>query len=210
MAGEAWTISGQYMESCNCDYLCPCIYTNPQGPATNDNCYDLMVYLVEEGRCGDTRLDGLSFALVIRTGNVMAHGDWIFGCVVDDGADDSQRGILAAIASGEAGGPTSVIRENLVGDFRGVQFKPIDVTMDGLKRVTSAPGVFSFDIEGVPSRLANGEPYYLDNTSHPAGHRLALAKANQMHVHGFGLELALDEAGNNGHYAPFSWQGELP
>ena len=30
MAGSDWQISGEYMESCNCDYLCPCIYTNPQ------------------------------------------------------------------------------------------------------------------------------------------------------------------------------------
>jgi len=34
MPEQNWTMRGQYMESCNCDYLCPCIYTNPQGPAT--------------------------------------------------------------------------------------------------------------------------------------------------------------------------------
>ena len=209
MAGEAWAISGQYMESCNCDYLCPCIYTNPQGPATNDNCYALMVYRIDEGRCGEVPLDGQAFALVIRTGNVMADGDWIFGCVVDDRADESQRGILAAIASGEAGGPISMIRENLVGDFRGVEFGPITVEMDGLKRAASTPGLFGFDIAGVPSRLANGEPYYLENTAHPAGRKLALAKANEMRIEGFSLNLDLQGVGNNGHYAPFSWQGAV-
>ena len=209
MAGQAWAISGEYMESCNCDYLCPCIYTNPQAPATNDNCYALMAYRIDEGHCGDARLDGLTFALVIRTGNVMSHGDWIFGCVVDDRAEEAQRGILSAIASGEAGGPTSVIRDNLVGDFRGVEFKPIDVTIDGLRRAASASDVFDFDIEGVPSRNGNGQPYYLDNTSHPAGSRLALARANEMHVGGFGLQLDLENAGNNGHFAPFAWQGEM-
>ena len=209
MAGDTWTISRQYMESCNCDYLCPCLYTNPQGPATNENCYDLMVFRIEQGHCGSTSLDGLTFALVIRTGNVMADGDWIFGCVVEETADDNQRAILSAIASGEAGGPTSVIRENLVADFRGVEFKPISFEMDDLKRAASAPGMFGFDIEGVPSRLGNGEPYYLENTSHPASRRLALAKASEMRVEGFGLDLNLQGAGNNGHFAPFSWQGEL-
>ncbi|MCE2493246.1 MAG: DUF1326 domain-containing protein [Alphaproteobacteria bacterium] len=210
MTGEPWAVSGQYMESCNCDYLCPCIYTNPQGPATNDDCYALMVFRVDEGRCGDTRLDGLSFALVIRTGNVMADGNWIFGCVVDETADEIQRGILAAIASGEAGGPTSVIRENLVGDFRGVEYWPIHVDLDNLKRTASAPGIFAIDIEGVPSRLGNGEPFYLNNTAHVAGRKLALAKAKGMRVEGFGLGLDLRGAGNNGHFAPFSWRGELP
>ena len=31
MADKTWELSGEYMESCNCDYLCPCIFTNPQG-----------------------------------------------------------------------------------------------------------------------------------------------------------------------------------
>ena len=38
MTESNWEIAGQYMESCNCDYLCPCIYTNPQGPATHEHC----------------------------------------------------------------------------------------------------------------------------------------------------------------------------
>jgi len=28
MAQKTWELSGEYMESCNCDYLCPCIFTN--------------------------------------------------------------------------------------------------------------------------------------------------------------------------------------
>ena len=28
MSKQAWKLSGEFMESCNCDYLCPCIYTN--------------------------------------------------------------------------------------------------------------------------------------------------------------------------------------
>ncbi len=38
MADQKWTMRGEYMESCNCDYLCPCIYTNPQAPVTYDHC----------------------------------------------------------------------------------------------------------------------------------------------------------------------------
>ncbi len=28
MAETNWKLTGEYMESCNCDYLCPCIFTN--------------------------------------------------------------------------------------------------------------------------------------------------------------------------------------
>jgi hypothetical protein len=59
MPEQKWTMRGEYMESCNCDYLCPCIYTNPQGPATYDNCTAVMVFRIDEGSCDGTRLDGL-------------------------------------------------------------------------------------------------------------------------------------------------------
>jgi hypothetical protein len=140
MPEQDWSLRGEYMESCNCDYLCPCIYTNPQGPVTYDHCTAVMVFRIDEGRAGAMRLDGLKFALVIRSGKVMADGNWIFGVVVDETADPLQRQTLGTIASGEAGGTPAIIRQNLVGDFRGVEFKPIEFTMAGLTRRAAIPG----------------------------------------------------------------------
>jgi hypothetical protein len=205
MAGPQWKLSGQYIESCNCDYLCPCVYTNPQGPATDDNCIALMAFRIDEGHCGGTPLNGLKFAFVIRSGRVMADGNWVFAGIVDETANETQRDALAAIVSGEAGGPPSIIRHNLVSDFRGIAFKPIEFTMDGLARSVTIPGILSFAIEGVASRNRSGEPYYLDNTAHPANRRLALARAKETRLHGFGIDLELVDRGNNGHFAPFSW-----
>jgi hypothetical protein len=205
VAGESWKISGEYMESCNCDYLCPCIYTSPQGPATHDQCTALMVYRIDRGQANAVRLDGLKFAFVIRSGRVMADGNWIFGVVVDEAADAAQRAALAPIASGEAGGPPGLIRQNLVGDFRGIEFRPIRFTIDGMARSAAIEGALAFAIEGVISRNRSGEPLYLDNTSHPANRRLALARAKEAHLHAFGLDLDLAGVGNNGHFAPFAW-----
>jgi hypothetical protein len=205
IAESKWALRGEYMESCNCDYLCPCIYTNPQGPATFDHCTAVMVFRIDEGSFGETKLDGLKFALVIRSGKVMADGNWIFAGVVDDGADEAQRTALAAIVGGEAGGTPAVIRQNLVSDFRGIAFKPIEFHMDALKRAASIPDVLAFEIEGVLSRNRSGEPLYIDNTGHPANRRLALAQSKETHVHGFGLDLDVVGKGNNGHYAPFAW-----
>jgi hypothetical protein len=169
-----------------------------------------MVFRIDEGNYGGLRLDGLKFALVIRSGKVMADGNWIFAVVVDETADDARRQALAAIASGEAGGPTSFIRQNLVSDFRGVQFKSIDFTMDGLKRSARIPDILAFEIDGVASRNRTGDPYYIDNTGHPASRRLALARAKEMHVHGFSLDLDIIGKGNNGHFAPFTWTARPP
>ena len=205
MAEKTWEISGEYMESCNCDYLCPCIFTNPQGEATHENCVALMVYRIDRGRHGDVVLDGLKFALVIRSGRIMSDGGWVFGCVVDAKANDAQRRALADIASGQAGGPPKMIRDNLVSDFRGVEFRDIGFTAEGLKRATDIPGILAFEIEGVASRNRSGEPFYIDNTAHPANRRLALARSRKTEVQGFGLALSLAGKGNNGHFAPFAW-----
>ena len=205
MAEQKWTMRGEYMESCNCDYLCPCIYTNPQAPVTYDHCTAALVFRIDEGSCGSTQLDGLKFALVIRSGKVMADGGWVFAGVVDEAADPAQRQALAAIVGGDAGGPPGFIRQNLVGDFRGVEFKPIDVAIEGFKRRAAIPDIATFEIEGVLSRNRSGEPLYLDNTGHPASRRLALARSSETRVHGFGLGLDLTGRGNNGHFAPFAW-----
>jgi hypothetical protein len=205
MAERNWEISGEYMESCNCDYLCPCIYTNPQGGATLDNCTAALVFRIDKGRSGGVSLDGLCFALLIRSGKVMADGNWAFACVVDERADATQRTALSAIVSGEAGGTPGMIRSALVSDFRGVAFRPIDFRMEGLTRLVSIPNMLTVEIEGVASRSSEGEPFYIDNTGHPANRRLALARAKRLNMQGFGLDLDLVNKGNNGHFAPFAW-----
>jgi hypothetical protein len=202
---EQWALRGQYMESCNCDYLCPCIYTNPQGPATHDHCYAAMAFRIDEGHSGATTLGGCKFAFVLRSQKVMADGNWIFAGVVDEAADAAQRQALSAIVAGEAGGPPGFIRQNLVGDFRGIAFEPIELSIDGVERIARIPGVLDFAIEGVLSRNKSGEPFYIDNTGHPANRRLALARAKHFRVAGFGLSLDLAGRGNNGHFAPFAW-----
>ncbi len=207
MAESAWQLRGDYMESCNCDYLCPCVYTNPQGETTHEHCTAALVFHVAEGRHGAQRLDGLSFALLIRSGRIMADGNWSFAVVVDAAADPAQRTALGAIAAGEAGGTPGAIRAGLVSDFRGIAHAPIRIAADGLRRSVEIPGILSFAIEGVASRNKSGEPFYIDNTAHPAGKRLALARAEHFEMQGFGLDLSLRGHGNNGHFAPFAWAG---
>jgi hypothetical protein len=175
---------------------------------TYDHCTAALVFRIDAGSCGETKLDGLKFALVIRSGKVMADGNWIFAGVVDDRADDAQRQALAAIVGGQAGGTPAFIRENLVSDFRGVEFKPVEFDLAGLKRSVVIPDILAFEIEGVTPRNRADEPFYIDNTAHPANRRLALARSKETHVHGFGLDLDLVGKGNNGHFAPFAWTGQ--
>lgn len=202
----AWTFKGQYMESCNCDCLCPCIFTNPQGPATRDHCTALLVFRVDEGEADGVDLAGAKFALVFKTGRVMADGNWTYGGVIDP-ADGAQTAALEAIIGGKSGGVPQMICDGLVTDHKGMMQAEIEIVAEGLSRTVSIPGVLSFAIEGVQPRAYPREAMHIDNTSHPANKRLALAQAKQMQVSAFGVSETILGQDNNGHFAPFAWKG---
>ena len=203
---ETWEISGEYMEACSCEFLCPCITKNATTPATNDFCRVAMTFAIEQGHYGDTPLDGVSFAAVAESPAIMADGDWKLGLIVDEAATEAQVEAVTAIASGAAGGPM-VAFGALVSEFRGIERAPIDFEVSGLERRVSVPGLLEQAVSGVPSAVAEGDCIVVDNTFHPANARLNLAGAVRNMMKVFGIEWHDDSGGNNGHFAPFHWQG---
>ncbi len=204
MTETNWHLEGEYFETCNCDYLCPCIYTNMSAKPTNGNCTVALAFHIGKGSYGDVKLDDLSFVVVADTPGPMIEGNWTMGLIVDEKGSQEQQEAITAIASGQAGGPMAALGP-LIGNFAGVESKPIRFEKNGLKRSVSIPGVVEQSVEGVTSPPTPDEPMALDNTGHPANARLALAKSTGSHVHVFGLDWD-DEGGNNGHFAPFSWK----
>ena len=61
MATE-WMIRGVEYGNCNCDYGCPCQFGSP---TTHGNCEAVLGGHIEKGNHGDTRLDGLNWAMVL-------------------------------------------------------------------------------------------------------------------------------------------------
>ncbi len=204
MTETNWHLEGEYFETCNCDYLCPCIYTNMSAKPTNGNCTVALAFHIGKGSYGDVKLDDLSFVVVADAPGPMIEGNWTVGLIVDEKGSQEQQEAITAIASGQAGGPMAAL-EPLIGNFAGVESKPIRFEKNGLKRSVSIPGVVEQSVEGVTSPATPDEPMALDNTGHPANARLALAKSTGSHVHVFGLNWD-SEGGNNGHFAPFSWK----
>ncbi len=200
-----WQVSGEYFETCNCDYLCPCITSNLTQRPTYTHCEFAMLYHIDKGRFGDTALDGLSFVIVGSTPDVMGAGNWAVGLIIDERANAQQREALTGIGSGQAGGPVSALGP-LVTKMLGVEFKPIRFEKNGLARSVSVPGLLDEAVEGMPSPTKPGEPLYADNTLHPANTRVALAHATRSHLHAFGFNWDQTDGKNNGHFAPFDWQ----
>src|SRR5918911_3048275 len=169
----AWQIRGEYMETCSCDYLCPCITTNLTARPTQGYCVVALVEHIDQGRFDGVTLDGLNFAVIVRTPEEMGKGNWTVGVITDERASPEQQQALVAIASGQAGGPMAALG-GLIGTFAGAEARPIRFDTDGLKRSVSIPGVLDQAAEGVTAPN-NSEPIIIDNTLHPVNARLALA-----------------------------------
>ena len=205
MANIDWQMKGEWFETCNCEYLCPCIITHMRAQPTEGECIVAGVYKIDAGNFGDVSLDGLSFVTVMRTPDPMAEGNWTVGAIIDERADEAQRDALSVIVSGKAGGPPDRLN-TLMSEFAGIEFAPIGFEMQGMTRSVSVPGLLDQACEGVAGTPRPEEPLYLDNVGHPAGQRLALAKAIRSHLDAFGLKWDDTGGNNNGHFTRFAWQ----
>jgi hypothetical protein len=202
MAG--WRIEGEYMESCNCSFLCPCIVSNLAEAPTEGDCKAAVAMKIAKGEKDGVSLDGLAFIVLMHAPGPMGAGGIKVGLIVDAAADDAQAQAIGDIASGAAGGPMAGLAP-LVAGMLGVEKRPISFDVNGLERTVRAGDLIDQSISGVPSVPDPTEPVCIDNTLHPANARLALAKATRSHFHAFGVDWDDASGTRNGHFAPFSW-----
>jgi Protein of unknown function (DUF1326) len=102
-----WRIAGDYLESCNCDPICPCRMINGVlgGRSTHGICYGVLTWRIEEGHCAETPLDALAAALVIRYSDDEPGSPWSMVLHLDERGDEQQRESVADILLGRLGGP---------------------------------------------------------------------------------------------------------
>ena len=204
MAG--WRVEGQYMETCNCTYLCPCISSNLTARPTDGDCKVAVAMRIDKGEKDGVKLDGLSFIVLMHSPKAMAEGNITVGLIIDARATEKQAEAISAIATGAAGGPMAALGP-LVGRVAGVEKRPISFNLDGVKRTVKSGELIDQACEGVPGPARAGEPIYLDNTCHPVSPRIALAKATRSGMHAFGIHWDDSSGTRNGHFAPFAWTG---
>jgi hypothetical protein len=201
-----WRIEGEYMETCNCTFLCPCLSSNLAARPSEGDCKAALALRIAKGEKEGVKLDGVSFIVLLHSPGAMAEGNMTVGLIVDERASDAQVKAIADIATGAAGGPMAALAP-LVGKVAGVEKRPIRFESDGMKLSVTAGELIDQAIEGVPGPARPGEPIYLDNTGHPANSRVALAKATKSRFDAFGIRWNDSSGTRNGHFAPFAWSG---
>jgi hypothetical protein len=199
-----WHVSGQYYETCNCAFVCPCIPGQLAVRPTNGICQFAMAFQIERGSYGAVSLDGLGFLVLGLTPAEMGNGNWSVGLVTDERATSEQRDAITAIASGAAGGPMAALA-GLIGTFLGVQSAPIVFGKEGATWSVRASNFVDMAATGAKGLRPDAE-LRLENTGHPAADTFTLAHPSKSHVHAFGLDWDDTTGKNNGQYAPFSWK----
>lgn len=206
MPKPSWQVTGQYYETCSCDFVCSCVPAQLTVMPTQGSCTVAMAFQIERGSFGTVQLDGLGFIVLLWTPAEMGKGNWSVGVIADARASAEQHDAITAIASGAAGGPMAALSA-LVGKFLGVESASIRFERAGAKWSVTAGNLVDMAADGALGLdLNNTEPIYLDNTGHPAASRFALARASKSHVDALGVSWTDTGGKNHGQYAPFSWR----
>jgi hypothetical protein len=132
----SWHIRGTYVESCNCDAICPCrkIDGVPGGRSTHGECRGVLSWLIEDGAADGTDLSGQPVALAIRYSDDEPGSPWTWILYLDGSASDDQRDALEKIFTGALGGdaerhfPWSWKASELVA------VRPVEIEVDHTRR----------------------------------------------------------------------------
>src|SRR5713101_6842604 len=94
-------MEAEYIQSCNCDWGCPC---NFDALPTHGSCEALVAYRVKKGKFGDTKLDGVVFAEGLWWPKAIHEGNGVGALYIDENTTPEQRKAVEAVFSGKHGG----------------------------------------------------------------------------------------------------------
>ena len=199
-ATTAWSLSGTYFESCNCDTACPCVFLSEP---TEGECTVLVGWHIEKGNADEVALDGLNVALALKSPGHMAQVPWTVALYLDERADGKQSAALTRIFTGRAGGHPERLASH-IGDVLGISSVAIEFEADGRRRSLRIGDVGSVEIEAIEGQ--QGEPVTV--TGHPLciapGYPAVAARSTRLDYHDHGLDWELSE--KNGLFSPFVYE----
>lgn len=148
-----WGLRGHVILACNCDYGCPC---NFNGLPTTGKCEGNWNWHIEQGNFGDVPLSGLNVSLAVNWPGAIHSGNGEAILVVDERADERQRRALAALLSGQAGGPWKII-STTISKVNGPAFAPYEVSVNSYASSVKAGGYITLQMEAVKNPVTKVE-----------------------------------------------------
>ena len=197
----SWNLSGRYVETCNCDLVCPCLVSFDHG-ATHDYCRVTLAFDIERGEIDGTDIADLKVVAIADTPKVKTEGNWKLGLFVDERASDEQMDKLVKVFTGQLGGPMAGLAP-LVGEVLGVERAQIEIGHDGNSHSVRVGEAIDFEVEDiVPFGVEDGHTVTLDGIFHPVAPDLTVGEATRSTISAFGIEY---EAKNGASRSTFAW-----
>ena len=150
-----WHLKADYVETCNCDYGCPC---NFNGFPTYGFCRALVLFSIREGNYGDTKLDGMDVIVAESWPKAIHEGNGTLQLYISKHAAEDQRNALIDIFSGKAKGegPFAVFAPTYKYILE-PQYVDIQKTINGKKSSFTVPGLIDVQLESFKNPVTGEE-----------------------------------------------------
>ena len=201
-----WYMKADYVETCNCDYGCPC---NFNGFPTYGNCRSLYLLHIREGYFGDNvKLDGLEIIGAVSWPKAIHEGNGTIQPFITKNADEGQRHALIRIITGQAkgDGPFALFAPTYK-YILDPQFVDIRSKVDGRKSSFSIPdGMIDVQLENFVNPVSGEEQ---DTKIHlPKGFIFQVADAAKTKIMRILTpNFNFDHSGKNAFYAVVEFKG---
>ncbi|MFY3739874.1 MAG: hypothetical protein HMLIMOIP_000293 [Candidatus Nitrosomirales archaeon] len=199
-----WDIKADYVETCNCDYGCPC---NFSGFPTYGFCRALVLYHIRTGSYGNVKLDGLDVVYAGSWPKAIHEGNGTVQFYITKKADEGQRKAIVSIFKGEAkgDGPFAIFATT-VKYYLDPQFVDLKVKIDGKKSSFSVPDIMDVQVESFKNPVTGEEQD--TRIELPKGFIWKIAEAAKtkvMRITTAGLNF--DDSGKNAFYSVVEHKG---
>jgi hypothetical protein len=204
-----WSVQGEELANCNCNFGCPCQFGVLP---TDGTCEAAVVYRINKGHYGNTKLDGLMAAGVYKWPGPIHEGNGHMQLIIDPKADDDQKAALEAIMTGadtvEMGTMWFVFSAMSPNKHETI-YAPISLDMDLDDRIGKGvvEGVFEVNAEPIPN-IVSGEPHRI-GIALPHGFEFGFAEMAKGRTTTSGGEIELlKNTGTHAHFASLHLTGQ--
>jgi hypothetical protein len=150
-----WHFKADYVETCNCDYGCPC---NFNGFPSYGFCRALVLFSIREGNYGDTKLDGIDVIEAESWPKAIHEGNGTLQLYISKHATEDQRNALINIFTGKAKGEGQFAL--FAPTYKYIlepQYVDINKTINGKKSSFSVPGIIDAQLESFRNPVTGEE-----------------------------------------------------
>lgn len=161
-----WEFKGRELVNCTCEYGCNCQFN---ALPDKGHCHAVAAIQIDEGRHGDTRLDGLCIAVLFKWPGAVHQGHGEALLFVDERANEQQREALIKIATGQDTDPFATV------------FAVFASTLETVHEPVVTPIHFEVDVDGRRGKMS--VPGYVEMTGEPIRNPVTGAEARaQIHL----------------------------